>query len=432
MPRPPDALPGWLLAELDPTLLLAAALSPSSSHAAGLVAEALARDPSLAQLPSGHDPVPLLRAALLRTHLRGDGDPLRAAVVLRDDEHLTTSEIATLLDRPARRVAHDLAGVPAGALDLRATKRRADAPTKTQVIDGYAEAVRRRRRDTGHRRRLIGAGLLAGALVVTAAVVLPSLTVRLVPPDVREPGEWRFTHRVELADGWALEQRRLTHDTEQTVIRLPTTNGDPGTCTVLLADLAEPLSPLAETHPVTVRGRDASYVDDPELDPYLIWSYADGRYAAVSCSRLVTPESLQLQVADAVVFAGDRPRLPFTLTARPAGHRLQSISWSPGPTEEVVLELAADDAFGAPGVWVGYGREQPADRCLGPADVQWTASTVGPRPDEVCLTASWSTEDPAAVGVATAKALDEVAGLVRIADDPADPRSWFDAADLPG
>ena len=248
--------------------------------------------------------MPLLRAALLRTHLRGDGDPLRAAVVLRDAEHLTTGEIATLLDRPARRVAHDLDDVPAGALDEEATKPRAAAPTRAEVIDSYAEAVRRTRRDSGRRRRLIGAGLLAGALVVTAAVVLPSLTVRLVPPDVREPGEWRFSHRVELADGWALEQRRLTRDTEQTVIRLPTTNGDPGSCTVLLVDRAEPVSRLAETHPVTVRGREATYVDDPELDPYVFWSYADGRYAAVSCSRLVTPESLQLQVADAVVFAG--------------------------------------------------------------------------------------------------------------------------------
>ena len=163
MPRPPDALPGWLLAELDPTLLLASTLAPSTSQAADLVAEALAQDPSWSQLPAGHDPAPLLRAGLLRTHLRAGGDPLRTAVVLRDAEHLTTGEIATLLDRPARRVAHDLADVPAGALDREDLERRGNAPTKAQVVDRYAEAVRRTRRDSAApaavgRRRSAGRG----------------------------------------------------------------------------------------------------------------------------------------------------------------------------------------------------------------------------------------------------------------------------------
>jgi hypothetical protein len=273
---------------------------------------------------------------------------------------------------------------------------------------------------------LVGAGLLAGALVVTAAIVLPSLAVRLVPPDVREPGEWRFSHEVELADGWVLEQRRLTRDTEQTVIRLPTTNGDPGTCTVLLIHRVEPVSRLAETHQVTVRGQDATYVDDPELDPYVVWSYATGRYAAVSCSRLVTAESLQLQVADAVVFAGDEPRLPFTLSARPPGYRLESISWTGPAAREVLVELAPDDVSAAPTIVVSSGRPEPADRCF-PADgTVRTARTVVPRSDEICLTTSWSTQDPAA-----GRALDEVSGLLLRATDVTDPRTWFDADDLP-
>ena len=427
MPRPPDALPGWLLAELEPVRRLAAALTDSPAEAADLVAEALARDPSWTQLPVGHDPAPLLRTGLVRTYLRGGRDPSRAAVALRDTERLTIGEIASLVDRPARRVATELAGASPGDREHGTGHPAGTPPSLAVIVDRYSAAVREVRREPARRRRLVAAGLLVGALVVIGVVVLPTLATRLLPPDVREPGEWRFSHRVELADGWSVEQRLLTPVTERTVIRLPITNGDPGSCTITLAERVEPVARRAETHHVRVQDHDATYVDDPALDPYVVWSYATERHAVVSCSRLVTPESLQLQVADAVVFDGEQLRTPFTLTARPAGYRVDLVSWTGPAAREVLVELAPDDVSAAPTIVVSSGRPEPADRCF-PADgTVRTARTVVPRPDEICLTASWSTREPAA-----GRALDEVSGLLQRAADVTDPRTWFDADDLPG
>lgn len=423
MPRPPDALPGWLLAELDPVLGLAVDLTDTVEQATELVAEALARDPSWSMLPAGHDPVPVLRAGVVRTCLRGGGEPARAAVVLRERERLTIGEIATLLDRPPKRVLADLAGgSPLGPVG----DRPGAPPPVTKVAERYAELVPQIRRESGTRRRLVGAGLLVGALVVIGAVAGPTLAGRLLPPDLRDPGEWRFSHRVALADGWSIEQRLLTPDREQTVIQLPTTNGDPGSCTVTLTEQPDLVSPETETHPVRVAGHDATYVDDPRADPAVVWSLADGHDVTVSCSRLVTAESLQLQVADAVVLDADRARVPFTLTARPAGYRIAMVSWSGPGAREVLVELAPDDVSAAPTIVVSSGRPVPADRCF-PADgTVRTARTVVPRPDEICLTASWSTRDPAA-----GRALDEVSGLLQRAADVTDPRTWFDADALP-
>ena len=444
MSRPPAAVPGWLLAELAPTLRLATTLTVSPATAAALVADALVRDPSWGGLDPGGDPTPQLRTSVVRVFLRDRPTPApdavglaalspvaRAATVLHDGEQLTIVEIATITDRPVRQVAADLAA-ESGRHDLEIAELRAAAPSPLQVPDRYLRAVRQLRREDGRRRGLIGAGVLVGALVVAGAVLLPAQLDRLVPPDTRSHGEWRFTHRVELADGWSIEQRLLTPETEQTVIRLPTTNGDPGHCTVTLTDQREPISRAADTHPVNIDGRDATYVDDPRLDPFVVWSYATGAFATVSCSRLVTPESLQLQVADAVVLRGDRIRLPFILTAIPAGYRVAFISLGATETERVSLGLTPDDPSAEPSLTVDYGADDVADRCLEPGGDVRSVSAADQRAEEVCLEATWSTDGPPTSGETSERALDAVTEQLRLADDLADPGTWFAATDLPG
>lgn len=428
MPRPPDALPGWLLAELDPVVGLAARLTDTAGQATELVAEALAREPSWTELPAGHDPVPMLRAGVVRTYLRGGGEPVRAAVVLRERERLTIGEIATLVDRPPKRVLADLSGgSPPGPVD----DRGGVAPSKAAVAEQYAAVVPQIRRESGHRRRLVGVGLLVGALVVTGAVAGPTLAVRLLPPDLREPGEWRFSHRVALADGWSIEQRLLTADEERTVVQLPTTNGDPGSCTVTLTGRLDPVPPDAETHPVRVAGHDATYVDDPRTDPAVVWFPDDDHAVVVGCSRLVTAESLHLQVADAVVFDREPMGVPFTLTDRPEGYRIAMVSWFGPAGADVAVELTPDDVVAAPSVLVTRGLPEPADRCLLADGAARSAVTVVPRDDEICLRASWSTDGTTVAGRSTQRALDEISGLLRSAPDPADPSTWFAADDLP-
>src|SRR5690349_10104059 len=136
MPRPPDALPGWLVAELAPLLGLAARLTDSADQATALVAESLARDPGWTSLADGLDPVPVLRAALVRTYLQGGGERVRAAVVLRAGEGLTVGEIATLVDRPPRRVLADLAGGSPPTSVHHGTDR---VPSGAAVAERYAE-----------------------------------------------------------------------------------------------------------------------------------------------------------------------------------------------------------------------------------------------------------------------------------------------------
>ena len=84
------------------------------------------------------------------------------------------------------------------------------------------------------RRGWLGLGLAAVAILVAAVILLPTIMVRLYPPDVREPGEWRFTHRVEPVEGLQVGQRILTADEEFTILQAEdevaqcTVDADPG------------------------------------------------------------------------------------------------------------------------------------------------------------------------------------------------------------
>ena len=69
------------------------------------------------------------------------------------------------------------------------------------------------------RRGWLGVGLAAAAILVAAVILLPTIMVRLHPPDVRDPGEWRFSHRLEPVAGMTVTRRILTPDHEFTIVR---------------------------------------------------------------------------------------------------------------------------------------------------------------------------------------------------------------------
>jgi hypothetical protein len=281
----------------------------------------------------------------------------------------------------------------------------------------------------GHRAWL-GVGLAAAALLVGVVILLPTVLVRLDPPEVREPGEWRFTHRVTPVAGMTVTQRILTADHEFTIVR---SDDDVAQCTVdlSLGTVAPNPSPVDLNRPATERavrihGWTGRYVDDPTSDPYVTFPYAAGADATITCTRLAIPPATLLAVARAVRFEDARIRLPFTIRTLPAGYRIYSVEEDTGSGAEVLsLSLQPVDRASIPSVVVRSGGDGPADRCLG-------EPTPGrSRSGRLCLSTRWSAEDAPGAQAVAQQALDRVAERIEPAADPTDPATWFDAVDLP-
>ena len=281
----------------------------------------------------------------------------------------------------------------------------------------------------GHRAWL-GLGLGAAAILVGVVILLPTILVRLHPPEVREPGEWRFTHRVAPVAGMTVTQRILTAEHEFTIVR---SDDDVAQCTVdlSLGTVTSTRSPVDPTGPSTeravrIRGWSGRYVDDPSRDPYVTFPYAAGARATITCTRQAIPPATLLTVAEAVRFEDARIRLPFTIRALPEGYRIYSVEEDTGRGTEVLsLSLQPVDRASIPSVVVRSGGDGPADRCL----VEPTPGRS--RSGQVCLSTRWSAEEAPGAQAVAQQSLDRVAERIEPAPDASDPATWFDAVDLP-
>ncbi|GAA3698972.1 hypothetical protein GCM10022204_14290 [Microlunatus aurantiacus] len=437
MPRPPAALPEWLLRDLGPTLGLAAALTGSRPGAVDLVTQALARDRSWTALAGELDPSPRLRASVVRTFLasplgrslppvRSGLDaltgPARAAVVLRDGERLTTGEIACLLDRPAKRVASDLAEIPPGAHDPEIAELTALAPAPATVADRFADTVRRVRTQRGRRTGL----LTAATLVVLAAVALPTLVLPRLPADVKPATEWRFSHEVRPLEDWRITYRAIYPDYEQTNVVLPGPDDEETTCLVTVSTVPgeEQLPARGDSRATSVGGRPGELIDTGGNNLILAWQYGDEAWATVSCPNRPVPVAGLQQVAATVRFTDRRQLLPFMLDALPEGYRIRTVGeafaepdWGPF----VVLDPPQDSYW--PILLIGPKTSDAdqgiaTERCLGPDQ-------------SICVTAGQSDDQiPVQPGVGRSLLATVVRDL-RLAPDPTDRAGWFDATGLP-
>jgi hypothetical protein len=270
-----------------------------------------------------------------------------------------------------------------------------------------------------HDRPVLLALVLASATILVAVVLLlPTISVRWRPPELRQPDEWRFSHRLEPVDGMAVSRRILTPDHELTIVR---SDDDVAQCTV---DLSRgPADPGPHGSRVWIHGWRASYVDDPSRDPSLTWTYAPRAWVTVTCTRSAVSRSTQLEVARAVRFADARIRLPFTLDTLPEGYRIFSVDEDTGSGTDVVsLGLQPVDRASIPSVVVSYGGSGTAYRCLEP-----TAGAA----QRICLSTRWSAEEAPGASAVVQRSLDRVAERIVPAPDPTDPTTWFDAIDLP-
>lgn len=437
MPRPPAALPDWLLRDLGPTLGLATALTGSRPGAVDLVTEALARDRSWSALAGELDPGPRLRAGVVRTFLTSplgrstppvrtglDGltGPARAAVVLRDGERLTLGEIATLLDRPPKRVAADLADVPPGAHDPEIAELTALAPPVATVADRFAGTARRIRRQRSRRTGLV----TVATLLVLVAVTIPTLVLPRLPADVKPAAAWRFSHEVRPLEGWRVTYRAIYPDFEQTNVVIPWPNDEETTCLVTVStvrgDDQRPARGNVST--TSVRGRPGELIDTGGNNLTLAWQYGDEAWASVSCPNQPVPAATLQQVAATVRFTDRRQLLPFMLDALPEGYQIRTVGeayaepdWGPF----VVLDPPENSYW--PILLIGPKTSDAAqgiatERCLGPDD-------------SICVTAGQSDDQiPVQPGVGRSVLASVVADL-RVAPDLTDRAGWFDATGLP-
>lgn len=418
---------------------LAAVLAGSTPGAAALLAETLARDPAWAAAGDGYDLTPRLRVGLVRTFVSSPlgrsrppaeargldalSGPARAAVALRDVDHLTTGEIATILDRPAAGVGGDLSVSPPGTHATELAALRALAPTPADVIAQHHSVVRALR----SRRRSRGLLLGVAAILIAAAGALPTIVLPRLPVEVRTPGTWRYSHEVVLADGWRLQARSIDPALETTSLFVPWYD-ETALCEVVVAVRGVAPEVRGEVTPTTVRGRPGERVTRPGNAVELHWTYADDAWASVECDAGAAVSEAKLrEIAGAVRFRDNRQLLPFRLTSLPPDYRIQTVgetfgaAYSWGPTVQLI---PPDNSYRAAMI-VG-----PDLRETGQEMSSTTVSSCVGEP-AVCITA-YQFDDQVApdrrqLRLSLAQAMD----ALQPAADRNDRSTWYDATELP-
>ncbi|HYI56485.1 MAG TPA: hypothetical protein VEX57_21130, partial [Microlunatus sp.] len=340
-----------------------------------------------------------------------------------DGERLTVGEIASILDRPPKRVAADLAEVPAGDHDPEIAELTALAPPAAAVADRLAGAVRRVR---SRRRRRTGL-LTAAVVALTVAVAVPTMVLPRLPAQLKPAAEWRFSHEIRPPEGWRISYRAIYPDHEQTNVSIPWPAQDRTACLVTVSTIpGEDPGQTTDTteQPTSVGGRPGVLIDAGGNDLTLAWRYADDAWASVQCPNAPVPAATLQELAGSVRFRNVRQLLPFMLDALPDGYRIRTVGESfEDPDWGPFLVLDPPDDSYWPIVLIGPNTSDAdlgtaSERCLG-AD------------RSICVTAAQSDDQiPVQSGVGRSVLATVVADL-RLAPDPTDRAGWFDATGLP-
>jgi hypothetical protein len=426
------------LAAARPVLELAVVLTGSTRGAADLVATALTADSSRTELTDEHDPFRGLRVRVVRAFLSSPprrskpqsaasgldelAGPARTAVALRDLDRLTVGEIAATMNRPQPRILTLLRTVPPGRHDVELAELTAAAPTPADVAARLVPAQLALSRSRRWRTALLAAiAILVAALVAVPTVVLPHW-----PVTVRVSGTWRYSHDVRLEPGWQIAERSIDEDVETTRLLVPWVTGKLVGCTVVVAVAGLPPERDGQINTTSVRGRPAEIVTRSGNDVALNWEYAANAWASVACDPVAAvSDDMRFSIAAAVRFGDRRQLLPFTLTRLPAGYRISSVGegfvqaagLARGP---VVWLTPIDLTHGAVSMFIGA---DPA-----PVDTSFVTECLD-QARMVCM----NTHQPAEEST-TRLPLRTVAAtkpLVRLAADPSNRSTWFDAISLP-
>jgi DNA-directed RNA polymerase specialized sigma24 family protein len=451
-PAPVQQTPSWLRDQIPDLLGLATALTGSAEAATDLVAETILRTPRrLSRRPApemADDVLALLVDRFVATQRRRTAGvaaagrlgavspPARAAVVLRDGLGMTPVSIASVLNRSPARVNADLA--TAGPCAEEVALLRAAGPTDLEQV--YRRLAAGRGRIRAGRRRLV-AVVAVIALVIGAAVSVPTFWLPRLPAEVRTAGMWRFSHVVRLPRGWIVTSRVLTPTTETTHLQPPGPKHGRCSVTVHTAGNFDDIQTtrLSETR---VHGRHGFVGQDRSGDYLLAWEYAHQAWALVSCATTRLDQSLLVTIAKRVRFRPAPARIPYLLTALPHGYRVLSLTEYPltGRTE---MHLGRDDIEpGEVNLVVAAPLERfDATRFRGRVlEVDGFEGRIGggsnPRicvnlsTKALCVLTYWPGGDwpePAPDPVWAEPALAALAKTIRVAPNLDDQRTWLDA-----
>lgn len=293
--------------------------------------------------------------------------------------------------------------------------------------------------DSSARRTQIS-GVLGCCL--SMIMMLPGCAADPRPAEPSRPGGWHQTHVVDPPSGWLVTARSAGPTGESTSL-----TGPDGSGCLVSTWATEPASlwwPVRSTAAVEVQGLAATYGDlDPEYGPYgraVIWQDAEAQWFRVSCDA---GRSTVLAVAEHV-HAGVNPmRLPFTLSAMPAGMTLKAVIETadgadhvgavqfemPGPGRPLVMEIA-----NVTEPWYATGPLERRTFAGRPAEIRPATQTIcfPTRSEPICIQGPG--DEPATDWMPTAqRAAWATADLLTPSVDPRDQASWVDAdAAIPG
>jgi hypothetical protein len=367
----------------------------------------------------------------------------RAALVLVRLTGLTLGETAGVLDETPTALRRRLDSVEAG-LGADSFAVRAVLESLSWRVPDPAEVARARHRaEQSDRRRRGRARLVAVALglVLLAALAVP--TVRIAwPLPARPAGDWAFGLALDLPDGWTELLHVVTPHQEYLQV------GDDGQCTVI-ASLPSAPAPERRTPPDATDATERVWVDGRPLrfaatyegvGATVWWPYADGGEVSLSCDGVADDRATVLDMAERLRFStGDHLRLPVALDRAPDGLQVAGggfedewplVALLSGPTlrqaDRNVIVVVNDEPLTAGSRLTVDGTDYTL--AVRNRDVRLC------RPVEtltLCVR-TYAGTDGGAQGRAVSRATElakEVARHLRLAPDPDDRSTWFDARD---
>lgn len=391
---------------------------------------------------AGGDDLPAeLRAVAERMVALGPTD--RAAMVLVRLTGLTLGETAGLLDETPtalrRRLESVEATLGADPLAVRATLES----LSWQVPEPEVVARARHQAEQAARRRRGRARLVAVALGLALLAALAVPTVRMVwPLPARTAGDWTFALALDRPDGWTERLHVVTPHQEYLQIE------DVGECTVIASlpsapaeDRREPPGATDATERVWIDGRPLRFAPTYEgVGATVWWPYADGGEVSLSCVGAADERATVLDMAERLRFStGDPLRLPVALDRAPAGLRVAGggfegewplVALLSGPTlrqaEQSAVVVVNDEPLRA-------GTRLAVDGTDYTLVVQNRDVRLCRAVETLALCVNtYAGTDGGAQGRAVQRATNlakEVVGHLRLAPDPDDRSTWFDARD---
>lgn len=372
---------------------------------------------------------------------RSRGDRIRHAVaVLSHAEELGPESVARVTGLSATRVAAELDAAPSAAEWARTRAPLLEAVPESIALDDEIDRQARLQR-RGRRRTALLAGV--AALVLAAAIAVPSVIIPRLPREPHDPDSWAMVHTVEPQEGWSVVSRGITPTMEMTAVSEGEDSPSEACYVRLFAPRLGPLdlgfdpgNPPGEEF--RLDGRPGWFAESPseQEPPTVFWLYADEAWATFFCLDGPDTERDDLaRLARSVSFEPQQVDVPVRFSRLADGHRIEGVTML---GEQTIVALATGGQNAWTVVIATADTDQGASRDdsvrVGDRMARYNSEgqelcLTSDEPVTLCLGAHWNGTAP------TEDQPDPRSELVRIAEglepapDLSDRSTWFDARD---